>query len=399
MRAPRLEVADVVRSCQDEFQARYSTSLEQRRALPDSALCRTAALGGHLRKCNPCGHQEISYHSCLNRHCPKCQAKKQADWLQQRSQDLLEVPYFHVVFTLPEPLGPLALQNPRLLYALLFRAAAETLLRLARDEKHRGAEIGFLAILPTGGQNLLHHPHLHCVVPGGGIAPDQGRWIACRKNFFLPVRVLSRLFKKKFLGGLRKAYRQNQLSWQGPLEPLGAPRPWSNWLRRLEQTEWVVYCKPPFGSPQQVLKYLARYTHRVAISNRRLLSFHQGRVTFHYQDYRQVNPQRLMTLPTLEFIRRFLLHVLPHGFVRIRHYGFLAHRSRKDKRLVCRRLLQHPAPEPSDRDSLHAAPSSRQNLFPCPACQKGQRVVVDTLAPRRCWMEPRMNSPGHHESL
>ena len=393
MRTHRLEVADVFRSCQDDYSATYSWSAQQRRVFQNIVACRTAALGGHLQRCEHCGHEQISYNSCRDRHCPKCQGKKQADWLQSRMADLLKVPYFHIVFTLPEPLGPLALQNKRRLYNLLFRAACETLETIAQDPKHLGAKIGFLAVLHTWGQSLLHHPHLHCVVPAGGLFADESRWIPSRKGFFLPVRVLSRLFQKKFLSFLGQAYRQNQLVFEGQCQHLATRSCWSDFLGKLQQTEWVVYSKPPFGSPQQVLKYLARYTHRVAISNYRLISLGDGKIVFRYKDYRRDHRQRTMTLETVEFTRRFLLHVLPKRFVRIRHYGFLANRCRREKLALCRQLLNSGSRSPS-LDTLR--PNGTEPSELCPACQKGRMVVLLKLPPILTWMEPRMNSPGQH---
>ena len=305
----------------------------------DIAACRTAALGGHVEECDRCGHQQIAYNSCRNRHCPKCQATAAAQWLEAREAELLPVEYFHVVFTLPAALGPIALQNPRVVYGLLFRAAAETLQQIAADPKHLGAEIGFLAVLHTWGQNLEHHPHVHCVVPGGGLSPDGSRWVACRPGFFLPVRVLSRVFRGKFLALLRAAFDQGKLSFHGKLGALADAGEFRRRLAASAQTEWVVYAKPPFGGPEQVLKYLARYTHRVAISNRRLVALEDGEVTFHWKDYAHGGGQKTMTLKAIEFIRRFLLHVLPSGFVRIRHYGFLANRVCREKLALCRALL------------------------------------------------------------
>jgi hypothetical protein len=393
MTRPRLEVAEIFRSFQDEYFQTHSVSNEQQRVFQSIVACRTAVLGGHVTRCDQCGHEEISYNSCRNRHCPKCQAKKQADWCEERSRDLLDVPYFHIVFTLPDELGSLALQNKQILYNLLFRAAAETLLTIARDEKHLGAHIGFLAVLHTWGQTLVHHPHLHCVVPAGGISPDQSRWIFSRKNFFLPVRVLSRLFQKKFLANLDQLYRQNQLRLEGQLEHLVQPRNWHHFLQNLQKIDWVVYAKAPFGSPRQVLKYLARYTHRVAISNRRLLSFQNKQVTFSYKDYRQKNAHQTMSLSALEFIRRFLIHVLPKRFVRIRHYGFLANRSRNEKLALCRRLLKSSPSEPPTSLPSVSTENPQGNLS-CPACKKGQMIRIKTHLPTVGWIEPRMNSPG-----
>ncbi len=339
MRAHRLEVADVFRSCQDDYFRAYPTSGQQRRVFRALCACRTAALGGHLKRCDQCSHEEISYNSCRDRHCPKCQGGARAQWLDARARELLPVPYFHVVFTLPKALAPLALQNPRTLYSILFRAASETLLTLAADEHHLGARIGVLALLHTWGQKLDLHPHLHCVVSGGGIAEDQSRWIPSRPRFLFPVSVLSRLFRNKFRHYLRAAYRQNELSFHGVLQPLSLPRQFHCWLQNLTGSEWVVYCKPPFAGAERVLKYLARYTHRVAISNSQLLSLHQGKVSFRYKDYRHPQRPRTLTLETIEFTRRFLLHALPKGFMRIRHYRFLANRHRKTKLALCRGLL------------------------------------------------------------
>ncbi len=280
----------MVRSAGTTFLAQHPTSGEQRKALRDIASCRTATLGGHVLACQQCDHQEISYNSCRNRHCPKCQGSCQAKWLQDRAADLLPVPYFHVVFTLPALLGPIALQNPRQIYGILFRAVSQTLLTIARDQRHLGAKIGFLAILHTWGQNLMHHPHLHCVVPGGGLGADESSWVSCHHSFFLPVRVLSRVFRGKFLHSLDRHYHTGELSFHGQLQSLACPEHWKTLLRQLRATDWVVYSKPPFGGPEQVLKYLARYTHRVAISNRRLLSFQQGQVSLRCKDYRRGGP-------------------------------------------------------------------------------------------------------------
>lgn len=392
MTRPRLEVAEVLRSCRDEYFEAYAPSAEQRQVFRDIVACRTAALGGHLQECERCGHQEISYNSCRNRHCPKCQACKQAHWLQARVADLLEVPYFHLVFTLPQQLGPLTLQNRRILYGILFRAASQALLTVADDETHLGARIGFLAILHTWGQTLLHHPHLHCVVPGGGLSAE-GKWIACRKGFFLPVRVLSRLFQKKFVHFLRAAHRQDKLSFHGQLELLSQPARWERLLRQIQQTDWAVYCKPPFGDSRQVLQYLARYTHRIALSNHRLIRLEQGQVTFLTKNYR-LQKQGTTTLAACEFTRRFLLHLLPKAFVRIRYYGFLAHRCRQEKLALCRHHLAASNPPNLDADSKHRLdpPSLLSDL--CPLCRQGKMTVVQKLPPSLLLPQPRMNSPG-----
>lgn len=390
MRPPRLEVAEVIRRYRDDYEEALPVSAEQRRVLRDLVACRTAALGGHLRRCDACGHEEIAYNSCRNRHCPKCQARKQAEWLEAQCANLLDVPYFHVVFTLPEELGPLALQNKRLLYGLLFRSAAETLLTIAADPKHLGARIGFTAVLHTWGQKLLHHPHVHCVVPAGGLSgdgrsPEEVRWVAARRDFFLPVRVLSRLFREKYLAYLGEVYRAQELVLTGRLADLADLGAWSVFVEELRQTDWVVYAKPPFGSPEQVLKYLARYTHRVAISNRRLLSLDGGFVAFRYKDYRRGRRDRVMRLSAVEFIRRFLLHVLPKRFVRIRHYGLLANRRRKDNLALCRHLIATR----TDETGINKLPSHAEIEPPstvevrCPRCERGHMVIIAEVPPAR----------------
>ena len=398
MNGHRPEVADVFVQYGSAYQQAYGTSLEHRRILGALTSCRTAALGGHRKQCESCGHEVIAYNSCRNRHCPKCQAAARAQWLEARAADLLEVPYFHVVFTLPHRIGPLALQNKRLLYGMLFRAVAETLGTIAGDPKHLGAHIGFLAVLHTWGQQLHHHPHIHCVVPGGGMARDGTHWVPCRKRFFLPVRVLSRLFRQKFLFALRAAFGRGALCFHGKLETLAETKNWNRLLRDLEAHDWVVYAKPPFGGPAQVLKYLARYTHRVAISNQRLVALENGKVTFRWTDYAQGNHPRTMTLEAGEFIRRFLLHSLPKGFQRIRQYGFLANRVRQQQLARCRELLGRAEEdvarsdtEPVERTGSTGA-STPEAPVPdrsCPACHKGRMIVVATIArPCRCRGQP-----------
>jgi hypothetical protein len=382
MTRPRLEVADVIRAHGNDFLGAYGSTLspERRRALTDLARCRTAALGGHVEACDRCGHCQVAYNSCRNRHCPKCQATEAARWVEARAAELLPVPYFHVVFTLPAVLGPLALQNPREVYGLLFRAAAETLLQIAADPEHLGAEIGFLAVLHTWGQTLQHHPHVHCVVPGGGLSPDRSRWVACPEGFFLPVRVLGRVFRGKFLAGLRAAFGRGRLGFHGRLVGLADPGRFDRLLDDAARTDWVVYAKPPFGGPEQVLKYLARYTHRVALSNRRLIGLKGGRVRFQYKDYARGGRRRVMELSASEFLRRFLQHVLPAGFVRVRHYGFLANRCRRERVASCRESLGAPEtpevgpPCRGDRPAVGITPVRCPAL--CPACGEGRMVVV-----------------------
>ncbi len=368
MKQHRPEVADVIRAHQHDLLARWShvLSREQKQALRALRDCRTAVLGGHRYQFDRCEHRVILYNSCRNRHCPKCRATARAKWLAERQAELLPVPYFHVVFTLPQQIGRLAIQNPRRIYSILFQAASETLLTIAADPRHLGASIGFLAVLHTWGQNLNLHPHLHCVVPGGGFSPDGSRWIACRKSFFLPVRVLSRLFRKKFLRALGAAFRKGELR---SLDP-SAFRAMCQHAARIE---WVVYAKPPFGGPQRVLKYLARYTHRVAISNHRLRSLENGRVSFDWKDYACRNRKATMSLDAVEFLRRFLLHILPSGFVRIRQFGFLANRVRKQK-LQCYRALLAARQLPN-------SPDNSEDPHLCPICKLGRLLVVEVLAP------------------
>ena len=384
MKPHRPELADVIRAHQCDFLARWNPVLsrQQRKALKDIRDCRTAALGGHLHKCDRCGHRVILYNSCRNRHCPKCQATARAKWLAQRETELLPVPYFHVVFTLPQQIGHLALQNARQIYTILFRAASSTLLETAADPRLLGASIGFLAVLHTWGQNLHLHPHLHCVVPGGGISPDGLRWMACRKDsFFLPYLVLSRRFREKFLSQLRQAFHRGRLRFTGELRALASPAAFAALCEKAANIEWVVHIKPPFGGPRRVLKYLARYTHRVAISNQRLRSLEKGRVTFDWKDYAHGGRKSVMTLDAVEFLRRFLLHVLPAGLVRIRQFGFLANRVRKHKLKQCRVLLSAAQPtcigDPIAIDAKPGDPTGHE----CPVCKLGRLILVELLNP------------------
>jgi len=344
--------------------------------------CRTSALGHHRDRCANCGYVAISYNSCRNRHCPRCQATARKRWLQAREGELLPTPYVHVVFTLPRELAPLALQNKRLIYSLLFRASAETLLEVARDPRHLGAEIGFFSVLHTWNQRLQFHPHIHCVVPAGGLAPDHSLWIASRPSYFLPQKVLSRVFRGKFVAGLKRAFRKGTLQFHGRLAALAQPRAFAAWLRPLFRHDWVVYAKPPFGGPEHVLRYLGAYTHRVAISNSRLMALHEGNVRFRWRDSAHGNRKRIMQLPAHEFLRRFLLHLLPPGFVRIRNFGFLANRQRSHLLPLCLRLLD-AAPEP---------PASRlptqHPLWICPHCGGAMQII------ERVWpMQPALRSP------
>jgi hypothetical protein len=384
MNRPTLEVGDIFRRYTPAFLDRYDgvLSTDQRRVLKDLALCRTAALGGHVEECDQCGQQRIAYNSCRKRHCPKCQAMARARWMADRAQELLPVAYFHVVFTLPEDLAPIGLQNPRIVYKLLFQTAAQTLLHLGADPKHLGADLGFLAVLHTWGQNLHLHPHLHCVVPGGGIALDGSRWVSCKPGFFLPVRVLSRLFRGKFLACFAEVFQQHRLRFHGQLHALAEDGAFQKLLDELRAKEWVVYAKPPTGGPEQVLKYLARYTHRVAISNHRLVKIEDDKVFFHYKDYADDHTPKMMSLDAVEFIRRFLQHVVPSGFVRIRHFGFLANRCRADKLKVCRQLIQSTAtslPTPREESASNTAADCLAERHRCPHCGTGRMIIVERL--------------------
>ena len=381
-------MADVFRRYGDAYRQQHGCSLStaQRRIMTAIGQCRTAALGGHVEQCDACGHQRISYNSCRNRHCPKCQSLARAEWLEDRRSELLAVPYFHVVFTVPREIAAIAHHNKGPVYNILFHAAAETLQTIAADPKHLGAELGFFAVLHTWGQTLLHHPHRHCVVAGGGLSGDGSRWIACRPNFFLPVRVLARLLRRLFLASLQKAFDDNKLTFCGRLEPLRDRHAFQRHLAPARKAEWWVYAKPPFAGPEQVLAYVARYTHRVAISNNRLLDSDEGKVRFHWKDYRNGNRQKTMTLAADEFIRRFLLHVLPDGFQRIRYYGFLANRYREQKLARCRQLLAMPQPEPPHDHSARDYRDEYQeltgaSLTECPACQRGHMVIIEVLKP------------------
>jgi len=389
-----LEVADVFRHFGPAFRERHGTSLSgaRRRAMIAIESCRTAALGGHVERCGDCGLQRVAYNSCRNHACPKCQGLAQAQWLEERQAELLDVPYFHVVFTVPDTIATIAFQNQTVVYDILFRAAAETLRTIAADPKHLGAEIGFLGVLHTWGQNLLHHPHVHFLVPGGGIAPDGESWVACRPGFFLPVTVLSRLFRGLFLRDLEKAFAAGALNFFTAHRHLHEPAAFRRFLAPVYKAEWVVYAKPPFAGPAQVLDYVGRYTHRVAISNNRLVSMDNGQVSFHWKDYRDGNRQKTMTLDGREFIRRFLIHVLPDGFHRIRYYGFLGNCHRARKLARCRALLGMAPPVPTAdppadyRDRFEAL--TGLSLHQCPHCRTGIMVVIGCIA------RPTLCQPG-----
>jgi hypothetical protein len=376
----RPEVADVFRTYEKDFFAEWGHVLnaQQRKAFAAIRDCRTAALGGHMdhvEQCDECGHLVISYNSCRNRSCPKCQAMARAKWLTAREAELLPVPYFHVVFTLPRQIGGLALQNAREIYNILFRAASETLLTISADPKRLGAAVGFLAVLHTWGQNLHLHPHLHCVVPGGGIGPDGAKWIGCRKpSFLLPTGVLGSRFRNVFLTYLREAFEEGKLQFHGEMVGLARPAAFAALCNCAGRMKWNVHVKPPFGGPEQVLKYLARYTHRVAISNSRILSIADGQVTFLWKDYADGSKVKPMTLDAVEFIRRFLLHILPAGFVRIRQFGFLANRARREKLALCRALLGAPSAPP--RSGLADVRDRNTDEKLCQVCRTGHMILI-----------------------
>jgi hypothetical protein len=355
-------------------------------------VCRTAVLGGHTEKCEACGHIEISYNSCRNRHCPKCQVLRKEQWIEDRGKDLLPIEYFHVVFTIPSELNPLAIMNQKVIYNLLFRSVSETLGDLAKNPKHLGARIGFMAILHTWGQNLMDHPHIHCVVTGGGLSSD-GRWVSCRKGFFIPVRVMSALFRGKFLDHLNESFQAGDLVFPGSIGHLKEPSTFQVFRGTFYHKKWVVYCKPPFDGAEGVLQYLGRYTHRIAISNNRILRLQGGEVSFRWRDYSDGDKQKTMTVKAQEFIRRFLLHVLPHRYVRIRHFGLLSNRNRKDDIALCRELLESRTIVTREKDK----PETWQeqllricgiDVTTCPSCKKGKMLTVEFFPPYQCNSPP-----------
>jgi Putative transposase/Transposase zinc-binding domain len=375
MSRPPLEVADIIRAAGDAFieRNRHWLGWKHVKVLFAIARCRTAALGGHLDECTRCGYRAISFNSCRNRHCPKCQTAARERWIAARQRELLPTRYLHVVFTLPRHLAPLVLQNKKVIYDLLFRTSAETLLEVARSPEHLGAEIGFFSVLHTWSQQLNLHPHVHCVVPAGGLSPDHSRWIHARENYFLPKKVLRKVFRGKFVSALKQAFQNGQLNFHANLKRLADPKTFAAWLRPLFREPWVVYLKPPFGGPAYVLQYLGRYTHRVAISNHRLVSFANGQVTFRWRDSADGNKQKLLPLSVNEFLTRFLLHILPQGFVRIRHFGFLANRRRTSLLPLCFQLLG-TTPEPPAEEN---PPSTEDppDLYRCPNCGGPMKII------------------------
>jgi Putative transposase/Transposase zinc-binding domain len=376
MARPPLEVADLVRSAGHSFMERNRSWLNRLHLKVLTAIerCRTAALGGHLDECLGCGYRAISFNSCRNRHCPKCQVNARDRWLEARRRELLPTPYVHVVFTLPHELAPLALENKRVVYDLLFRISAETLLQIARDPQHLGAEIGFFSVLHTWNQKVQHHPHIHCVVPAGGLSPDRTRWIPSQRKFFLPADVLGEVFRGKFTDALREAFSKGKLRFPGRLQPLGRPKVFAELLPQTFRKKWVVYSKRPFGGPEQVLRYLGCYTYRVAISNHRLVSFVDEKVTFRWRDSAHKNKKRLMSLHVNEFLRRLLLHVLPTGFVRIRHFGFLSTRKRSQLLPLCFQLLPAAAAESMIEKTADLG-SHTNTTWPCPRCHTPMLLI------------------------
>ncbi len=390
-----VEVADIFRQHGPEYRRSHSLPLNHLRAMRAVEACRTAELGGHKDKCDSCGHTQISYNSCRNRHCPKCQILRKETWIEDRAQDLLPMEYFHVVFTIPSDLNPLVIMNQKVMYNLLFRSASETLVELANTPKHLGARIGFIAILHTWGQNLLAHPHVHCVVTGGGLSSDGRRWVSCRKGFFIPVRVMSSLFRGKFLDHLKDSFASQELIFPGGIGHLKDPCDFEIFRKRFYHKKWVVYCKPPFAGAAGVLQYLGRYTHRIAISNNRILRLQDGEVSFRWRDYADGDKQKVMTLGADEFMRRFLLHVLPHRYVRIRHFGLLSNRNRKDDIPLCRELLDCGKPVTRENDSKETWQEQLLRICGidvtlCPVCKKGSMLTVEFLPPSRC------NDPPEH---
>ena len=384
---PRFEVADVVRAHADDYRRAHHPSAAQEAVLKHIAQCRTAALGGHVEQCDSCGHQRNAYNSCRDRHCPKCQNTARAEWITERFKRLLPIPYFHAVFTIPDEINPLALRNKKVVFDILFAAASQTLLTIARDEKQLGAQVGFTMVLHTWGQNLLFHPHVHCVVTGGGISCDGTRWIAARQRYLLPVKVLAKLFRGKFLAALDRAYQKGKLDLAGSTAELADPETWRRFKDGLYQKVWVAYVKPPFGGAEQVFNYLGRYTHRIAISNYRIVNFADGKVTFSWKDYADGCRKKLMTLDAIEFLRRFLLHVLPHGFVRIRHYGLYASANVNTKLVTARRLLdphaELPESEPATTEPKPWWERFREqtgvDVMACPSCETGRMQRLRSL--------------------
>lgn len=388
-----MEVADIFRHHGPSYRQLHEMPLNQLRTMRAIEVCRTAELGGHVDECDNCGNIRISYNSCRNRHCPKCQFLRKEEWIEERKQDLLPIQYFHVVFTIPEELNPLALRNQKVIYNILFKSVSETLMELGKDQRYLGTQIGFISILHTWGQNLMDHPHIHCIVSGGGLSTNRLRWISCKKRFFLPVKVLSRLFRGKFLSYLKKGFNSKKLKFPGTIAKLQDLDQFTVFLKNLYSKEWIVYCKPPFKSPEMVLQYLGRYTHRVAIGNHRIIKMEDNKVSFLWRDYADSNRNKIMTLNAIEFIRRFLLHVLPDRFVKIRYYGLLGNRNRKTMLNQCRKSLGVTLSETGNENLSETWQEfllrvSGVDLTKCPFCEKGRMLRKEILLPQRCKSPP-----------
>jgi hypothetical protein len=389
-----VELADIFRQHGAAYRSAHPLPLNHLRVMRAVEVCRTAVLGGHKDRCDSCGHIEISYNSCRNRHCPKCQTLRKEKWIEARNDDLLPTQYFHVVFTIPSELNPLVIMNQKVMYDLMFKSVSETLMELSGNPKHLGARIGFIGVLHTWGQNLMDHPHIHCVVTGGGLSPEGHRWISSRRRFFIPVRVMSALFRGKFLSYLKTVFESGDLIFPGGISHLREPHAFEMYRRQFYHKKWVVYCKPPFDGAEGVLQYLGRYTHRIAISNNRIISAEDGYVSFRWRDYSDGGKQKIMTLKTDEFIRRFLLHVLPNRYVRIRHFGLLANRRRKNNITLCRVLLGISGTKTKETKETWQEQLLRIcgiDVFICPVCQKGRMFRIDELPPSRC-----NSPPGQH---
>jgi hypothetical protein len=388
---PSLEVADIFRAYGTAYRQAHERPLRHLRAMRAIEICRTAELGGHVDECDHCGQLRISYNSCRNRHCPKCQGLDKERWLEARKRDLLPTPYFHSVFTLPDGMRALALRNQNVVYSILFMSASQSIKELTEDPKHLGAEVGFIAVLHTWSQTLMDHPHLHCIVTGGGLSPHGKRWVPCKGGFFLPVKGLSRLFRGKFLAYFKEAYEKGKLAFPGEIALLKEKSAFKRLVKDLYEQEWVVYCKPSFRSAEMVMDYLGRYTHRVAISNERLVKVEHGKVTFRYRDRSDNDTVKVMTLDASEFIRRFLLHILPDGFMKIRHYGILSNRNRKYKLAVCKKLLGTPCRHENREKELWQDLLTRiTGTDPriCPYCGKGKMVLKKVLNPSALPLPP-----------
>jgi hypothetical protein len=388
-----VELADIFCQHGPEYRRSHCLPLNHLRVMRAVEVCRTATLGGHKDKCDSCGHIEISYNSCRNRHCPKCQTLQKEKWIEARNEDLLPIQYFHVVFTIPSELNPLVIMNQKVMYDLMFHSVSETLMELSANPKHLGARIGFMSVLHTWGQNLMDHPHIHCVVTGGGLSLDGDRWVSCRKGFFIPVRVMSALFRGKLLASIKNAFEAGDFIFPGGISHLKEPHVFERLRRQLYHKKWVVYCKSPFDGAEGVLQYLGRYTHRIAISNNRILMIENGVVTFRWRDYSDGDKQKTMTLKVDEFIRRYLLHVLPNRYVRIRHFGLLANRRRKDNITLCRELIGTCIPISPEKEKKETWQEQLRRICGidvtiCPVCQKGRMFMVDELLPSRCHSPP-----------